>query len=30
MHVADYVLKIAEKYGSEVNVVHVISIEQYP
>lgn len=29
MEAADYAVKMAEKYGSELSVVHVINIDQY-
>lgn len=29
MEAADYAVKMAEKYGSEVSVVHVVNIDQY-
>jgi nucleotide-binding universal stress UspA family protein len=29
MEAADYAIKMAEKYGAEVSVVHVVNIDQY-
>jgi nucleotide-binding universal stress UspA family protein len=29
MEAADYAVKMAEKYGSEVSIVHVVNIDQY-
>ena len=29
MEAADYAVKMAEKYGSEVSVVHVVNVDQY-